>query len=50
MPTTGRVEGTSAEARAYRRYVARLRDPLPLRAGRPVRPECRTRLRPRSVN
>ncbi|MEU1283462.1 hypothetical protein [Kitasatospora sp. NPDC005856] len=32
------VEGVSAEARAYRRYVARLRDPLPRRAGRPVRP------------
>ncbi|MDX2909281.1 hypothetical protein [Streptomyces griseiscabiei] len=30
-----RVEGTSAEARAYRRYVAGLRGPLPLRAGRP---------------
>ncbi|MER7705879.1 hypothetical protein ABTX81_23665 [Kitasatospora sp. NPDC097605] len=28
------VEGVSAEARAYRRYTARLRDPLPLRAGR----------------
>lgn len=42
------VEGTSAEARAYRRYVARLHNPLPLRAGRPVRPEfgMRTRRRP----
>ncbi|MEU1184917.1 hypothetical protein ABZ464_46345 [Streptomyces sp. NPDC005820] len=39
------VEGTSAEAQAYRRYVARLRDPLPLRAGRPVRPEFGTRMR-----
>lgn len=33
------VVGTSAEARAYRRYVAGLRSPLPLRVGRPVRPE-----------
>ena len=40
------VEGTSAEGRAYRRYVARLRDPLPLRARRPVRPEFGTRTRP----
>ncbi|MET8702508.1 hypothetical protein ABZW10_27130 [Kitasatospora sp. NPDC004723] len=32
------VEGASAEARAYRRYVARLRDPLPTRKGRPDRP------------
>ncbi|MFF5965109.1 hypothetical protein ACFY64_15490 [Streptomyces collinus] len=42
------VEGTSAEARAYRRYVARLHNPLPLRVGRPVLPEfgMRTRRRP----
>lgn len=33
------VAGTSAEGRAYRRYVARLRDPLPLRVGRSGRPE-----------
>ncbi|MFD8320884.1 hypothetical protein [Kitasatospora purpeofusca] len=33
------VHGTSAEARAYRRYVARLHNPLPLRVGRPDRPE-----------
>ncbi|MFE3203462.1 hypothetical protein [Embleya sp. NPDC059237] len=32
------VVGESAEARAYRRYVARLRDPLPSRPGRSVRP------------
>ncbi|MFJ9611571.1 hypothetical protein ACIRS1_35075 [Kitasatospora sp. NPDC101176] len=36
------VDGASAEARAYRRYVARLRDPLPRRAGRPARPEFGT--------
>ncbi|MEU6223531.1 hypothetical protein [Streptomyces sp. NPDC047042] len=42
------VEGTSAEARAYRRYVARLHNPLPLRVGRSVLPEfgVRTRRRP----
>ncbi|MFF7455472.1 hypothetical protein [Kitasatospora sp. NPDC008115] len=28
------VDGVTAEARAYRRHVARLRDPLPLRAAR----------------
>ncbi|MFJ9446333.1 hypothetical protein ACIRRH_31410 [Kitasatospora sp. NPDC101235] len=44
------VGGASAAARAYRRYVARLRDPLPLRAGRPVRPEFGTTMRPRSVS
>ncbi|MEV7775025.1 hypothetical protein [Kitasatospora sp. NPDC086791] len=44
------IEGTSAEARAYRRQVARLYGPLPLRAGRPVRPEAGTRARPRSVS
>lgn len=44
------VEGVSAEARAYRRYVARLRDPLPVRAGRPVRPEFGTTMRRRSVS
>ncbi|MFI2026303.1 hypothetical protein [Streptomyces buecherae] len=43
------VEGASAEARAYRRYVARLRDPLPLRVGQPVRPTFGTRTRRRSV-
>lgn len=48
------VGGTSLQAQAYRRYMARLRDPLPLRAGRPVRPEFDTRMRtacvvPRSV-
>lgn len=35
----GLVGGVSAEARAYRRYVARLHNPLPLRVGRPTRPE-----------
>lgn len=44
------VEGTSAKARAYRRYVARLRNPLPLRAGRPARPEFGARMRSRSVS
>ncbi|MER7584519.1 hypothetical protein [Kitasatospora sp. NPDC097691] len=44
------VEGASAEARAYRRYVARLRDPLPSRAGRPARPAFGTTMRPRSVS
>lgn len=39
------VEGTSAEARAYRRYVARLHNPLPLLVGRPVRPEFGMRTR-----
>lgn len=39
------VEGTSAEARAYRRYVARLHNPLPLRVGPPVRPEFGMRTR-----
>ncbi|MCX5114945.1 hypothetical protein OOK13_42205 [Streptomyces sp. NBC_00378] len=43
------VEGTSAEARAYRRYVARLHNPLPLRLGPPVRPEFGMRTRRRSV-
>ncbi|MEU6238808.1 hypothetical protein [Kitasatospora sp. NPDC047058] len=43
------IEGTSAEARAYRRYLARLHSPLPLRAGRPVRPEFGTRSRRRSA-
>ncbi|MER5349979.1 hypothetical protein ABT093_06565 [Kitasatospora sp. NPDC002551] len=33
------VDGTSAEARAYRRYVAGLRDPLPSRTARPSRAE-----------
>ncbi|MGW6913883.1 hypothetical protein ACWGB8_08700 [Kitasatospora sp. NPDC054939] len=42
------VEGTSAEARAYRRYVAGLHSPLPLRVGRPVRPEFGTRTRTRT--
>ncbi|MGV9313241.1 hypothetical protein ACWDR0_13750 [Streptomyces sp. NPDC003691] len=42
------VGDTSAEARAYRRYTARLHDPLPLRAGRPVRPEFGTVPRRRS--
>jgi hypothetical protein len=41
------VGGTSAEARAYRRYVARLRDPLPLPEGRPARPEFGKRARRR---
>ncbi|MFJ6378982.1 hypothetical protein ACIQI7_03075 [Kitasatospora sp. NPDC092039] len=40
------VGTASAEARAYRRYVARLHDPLPLRTGRPVRPEFGTTVRP----
>ncbi|MDX2606266.1 hypothetical protein PV379_29200 [Streptomyces caniscabiei] len=42
------VGGTSAKARAYRRYVARLHNPLPLRVGRPTLPEfgIRTRRRP----
>ncbi|MFF2747169.1 hypothetical protein ACFVVA_16680 [Kitasatospora sp. NPDC058048] len=44
------VEGVSAEARAYQRYVARLRDPLPSRAGRSVRPEFGATMRRRSVN
>lgn len=42
---TGRsrsVEDTSPEARAYRRYVARLRAPLPLRAGSPSRSRLRS--------
>lgn len=43
------VAGTSAEARAYRRYVARLHDPLPLRVGGPSRPEFGTRPRRRSA-
>ncbi|GAA2748888.1 hypothetical protein GCM10010440_51040 [Kitasatospora cinereorecta] len=43
------VDGTSAEARAYRRQVARLRDPLPLQVGRPVRPEFGTRPRRRGA-
>ncbi|WP_308404385.1 hypothetical protein [Streptomyces sp. ATCC 21386] len=36
------VADTSPEARAYRRYVARLRDPLPLRPGRPSRSRLRS--------
>ncbi len=43
------VEGASAEARAYRWYVARLRGPLPLRVGQPVRPAFGTRTQRRSV-
>ncbi|MER5747969.1 hypothetical protein ABT097_32440 [Streptomyces sp. NPDC002225] len=43
------VDGTSAEARAYRRYVARLHNPLPLRVGRPVRPGFGMRTRRRSA-
>ncbi|MFF8694609.1 transposase [Streptomyces sp. NPDC015144] len=43
------VDGTSAEARAYRRYVARLHNPLPLRVGRPVRPGFDMRTRRRSA-
>ncbi|GAA1401966.1 hypothetical protein GCM10009639_44900 [Kitasatospora putterlickiae] len=42
------VDGVSAEARAYRRHVARLRDPLPLRAGRPIHPAHGATARPRS--
>ncbi|MFJ8230804.1 hypothetical protein ACIQ9E_12720 [Streptomyces sp. NPDC094448] len=41
------VDGTSPEARAYRRYAAGLRSPLPLRAGRPVRPAFGTGTRRR---
>lgn len=41
------VEGTSAEVRAYRRYVARLRNPPPRRVGRPVLPEFDTGTRRR---
>ncbi|MFF2013920.1 hypothetical protein ACFVWY_33320 [Streptomyces sp. NPDC058195] len=44
------ITSTSAEARAYRRYVARLRNPLPLRVGRPVRPAFGTRMAPRSTS
>ncbi|MER7770538.1 hypothetical protein [Kitasatospora sp. NPDC096140] len=43
------VEAVTAEARAYRRYVARLRDPLPLRAGRPGNPGFGAARRPRAV-
>ncbi|MEH0652964.1 hypothetical protein QA995_26690 [Streptomyces scabiei] len=41
------VEEDTPEARAYRRWVARLRDPLPLRVGRTARPEFGTGPRPR---
>ncbi|WP_416970695.1 hypothetical protein [Streptomyces sp. 4F14] len=37
------VAGTSAQGRAYRRYVARLRDPLPLGVRRRGRPEFGSR-------
>lgn len=39
------VEDTSAEARAYRRYVGRLHNPLPLRVGRSAIPEFGMRTR-----
>ncbi|MFB6891581.1 hypothetical protein ACFCX4_20005 [Kitasatospora sp. NPDC056327] len=40
------VGTASAGARAYRRYVARLRDPLPMRSALPARPDFGARGRP----
>ncbi|NEB00985.1 hypothetical protein G3I78_18225 [Streptomyces sp. SID13726] len=44
------VGDTSVAARAYRRYVAGLRGPLPLRAGQSVRPGFETGRRSRSLS